>query len=155
MKDRRLYDVWKAMRQRCNNPNHIVAYHYHKRGIRVCKAWDSFAAFEAWATANGYRRGLSIDRINGEKNYTPSNCRWVTRQEQNQNRARRKTSRQKYIGVAPSRHNWRADIEANSKRYFLGVFKTEKQAAIARDVAAIRLHGTYAKLNFPKHKRAA
>lgn len=80
-----LYRVWAGMRFRCRNmedPN------YGGRGIRVCKEWDeSFAVFQAWSLAKGYRFGLSIDRLNVDKGYEPDNCEWVTKAE-NSRRAR-------------------------------------------------------------------
>lgn len=75
----KLYRVWADMKSRCNNPNHNEFHNYGARGIEVCKAWAVFGTFEAWAITNGYTKGLEIDRIDNNLNYTPSNCRWVTR----------------------------------------------------------------------------
>ena len=82
----RLYRIWEAMRQRCNNPNRDNYCYYGGRGIRVCPEWDSFRAFEKWSLAHGYQEDLSIDRINNDDGYSPDNCRWVTMKVQAANK---------------------------------------------------------------------
>ena len=83
----RIYKVWTAMRQRCGDENCSAFKNYGGRGIAVCPEWDKgFEAFRDWALANGYGKGLSIDRINNDGNYEPNNCRWATRKQQNRNR---------------------------------------------------------------------
>ena len=83
----RLYRIWTAMKQRCYNPNHKAWSYYGGRGISVCDEWkNSFSSFMDWSLKNGYAENLSIDRMDGEGNYEPSNCRWVTQSEQNRNR---------------------------------------------------------------------
>lgn len=82
----RLYRIWDGMRQRCNNPNKDKYDAYGGRGIKVCEEWNTnFYIFEKWALANGYRDDLTIDRIDGDKGYSPDNCRWATYQEQRDN----------------------------------------------------------------------
>jgi len=81
----RLYRIWSGMLNRCRNPNNQAFSHYGGRGISVCNVWHSFPAFRDWAEANGYRDDLSIDRINNDGNYEPSNCRWATQKEQGRN----------------------------------------------------------------------
>lgn len=83
----RLYGIWKAMRQRCHDP-HCNRYHiYGGKGITICPEWDDFACFRQWAYENGYDYKLSLDRIDGNGNYEPSNCRWATILEQQNNRS--------------------------------------------------------------------
>lgn len=83
----KLYGVWANMKYRCYNP-HCKAYKdYGGRGISVCPEWLSgFTGFYSWAIGAGYKEGLSIDRINNDGNYEPSNCRWVTMKIQSANR---------------------------------------------------------------------
>lgn len=86
--DKRLYNIWSCMKQRCNNPNHTAAPWYHDKGIRVCPEWnDNYKEFESWALSHGYNPALTIDRIDSDRDYSPNNCQWITLEE-NQRRAK-------------------------------------------------------------------
>lgn len=83
----RLFNIWSGMRERCYRPNGSGYQYYGARGIKICQEWEhDFEAFYEWAMANGYADDLSIDRIDVNGNYEPSNCRWATIAEQNKNR---------------------------------------------------------------------
>jgi len=82
-----LYDTWIKMKDRCNNSNSKNYKYYGERGISVCEEWNmSINTFLNWSIANGWEKGLQIDRIDNNKNYTPDNCRWVTIATNSQNR---------------------------------------------------------------------
>lgn len=83
----KLYNVWKSMKQRCNDKNCNAYLYYGGRGIKVCDEWnESFEAFYEWSIKNGYKEGLSIDRIDVNGNYCPKNCKWSTWEEQANNK---------------------------------------------------------------------
>ena len=83
----RLYRIWATMKQRCQNPHDHAYAQYGGRGITVCNEWSSnYLAFKEWAINNGYMPDLTIDRINNDKGYTPNNCRWATKKEQQHNK---------------------------------------------------------------------
>ena len=86
MRHSRLYHIWNAMIGRCHRKADRAYPSYGGRGIAVCDEWHSFAGFHSWALAAGYEDGLSIDRIDNDLGYSPSNCRWVTRYVQANNK---------------------------------------------------------------------
>lgn len=83
----RLHSIWATMKERCDLKKRRDYKYYGGRGITVCDEWrNDFQAFYDWAMANGYLDDLTIDRIDVNGNYEPSNCRWITIQEQQKNK---------------------------------------------------------------------
>lgn len=88
----RQYQIYKLMKSRCYNKNHMHYNLYGGRGIYICKEWlDDFRNFYNWSINNGYSDELSIDRINNNEHYYPENCRWVNAVTQANNKSTNRT----------------------------------------------------------------
>ena len=86
-KGTQLYTAWRNLKSRTSNPNSPDYKWYGGRGITVCDEWkNDYIAFEKWAVENGFSSGLTIDRIDPDGNYEPSNCRWIPQEKQQRNR---------------------------------------------------------------------
>lgn len=86
MSDTRLFRIWSGIKRRCFTTTDYHYKWYGARGISMCDEWkNSFQTFYNWAISNGYQEDLSIDRVDNNGNYEPSNCRWVTHAEQMRN----------------------------------------------------------------------
>ena len=84
--NKRLRKIWESMRERCYYVKHSHYSAYGGRGIMVCDDWQEYIPFAKWAFRNGYAESLTIDRIDVNGNYEPSNCRWIPMTEQQSNK---------------------------------------------------------------------
>lgn len=133
-----LYSVWRNIKTRCYNPKTHNYENYGGKGITICPEWlNDVSVFYAWCVDNGYKEGLTLDRINSNFGYYPENCRWVTREFQAQNRGKRKNSSGYFLGVSArywgGKEMYISHITHNKKRVYLGSHKTAEQAAKVRD----------------------
>lgn len=80
-----IYNSWRGMRNRCMSLNRADAHCYAAKGVTHCEEWSDPAKFLTWALENGWKEGLTLDRIDGDGIYEPSNCRWVDRKVQARN----------------------------------------------------------------------
>lgn len=107
----RLYRIWIGMKTRCFNVKAGNYKYYGAKGVTICKEWvgdDGFENFKKWSLENGYKDGLTIDRIDNEKEYSPDNCRWVTMKEQARNTSQVKMI--EYNGENKSVPDWAESI---------------------------------------------
>ena len=131
----KLYLYWTNMIRRCNNPKAKTYSYYGGRGITVCSEWLDVSNFinDMYPT---FKEGLSLDRIDSDGNYEPSNCRWVTRTVQGRNtRKIQKNNTSGYRGITflKDRNKWHSQICVNYKRIHLGSFDNPIDAAKAYD----------------------
>lgn len=85
----KIYTVWANMKQRCYNNKNAYYHCYGGKGVKICEEWlKKFENFYDWSINNGYKEGLTIDRINVDGNYEPTNCKWATTKEQSLNTTR-------------------------------------------------------------------
>jgi hypothetical protein len=109
MRDSKLYDAWHQMKQRCSKPTHRDWKHYGGRGISVCQRWQDFTLF---LVDMGERpNGMTLERIDVDGNYEPSNCRWATQKEQTRNT--RRSQFVTYRGITKTISAWAEDLGQN------------------------------------------
>ena len=110
----RLYKEWQDIKARCHNPNNKFYHIYGGKGVRVCDEWkESYESFRDWAIATGYNDNLTIDRIDVDGNYEPTNCRWVDLYVQANNRSN--THYVTYHGETDSLDNMCRKLNVSSK----------------------------------------
>lgn len=131
-----LYKVWIGIKKRCYDKNFKQFKDYGGRGISICDKWlNDPKEFIEWGLANGYRKGLDIDRINNDGEYSPENCRFVTRSINCVNKRKQKNNTSGCVGVRwhKKTKKWRPDVSYNKKRYYLGLYFNINDAVHARN----------------------
>lgn len=133
-KGSRLYRIWAGMKTRCANPRHHETHRYGARGIKVCDEWLEFIPFKDWALSSGYRDDLTIDRINGDSGYHPSNCRWVTMFDQQNNRCN--NHRLTFSGRTETISEWarQSGIPKDTLRYRISKLGWSVELALTKPV---------------------
>jgi hypothetical protein len=129
----RLSGIWGSIKSRTLNPKYKDYKDYGGRGITICEEWLDIHNFYNWAMSNGYSDDLTIDRINNDGNYEPSNCRWATKTMQNRNQRIQKNNTSGYKGVSHHKRDgkYQAQISVNKKSIYLGLYPTAEEGAIA------------------------
>jgi hypothetical protein len=140
------YYSYSKMRERCYNPNHTSYPKYGARGIKVCERWNG--NFRNFLADMGERpEGMTLDRVDGEKDYSPENCRWADKYIQGHNRRINKNNTTGYRGVFLINTKYSARIRFHGELIQIGVFDTALKAAIAYNNKAKELYGDYANSN--------
>lgn len=131
--DTRLYKIWSGMRKRCHNPAASNYHNYGGRGITVCSEWEDFQVFATWALDNDYRDTLTIERKNNNLGYLPSNCCFIPKGEQSNNRRVWGISKYQGVGFDKRWDKWYCYVGNGKTRKKLGAYKTELAAYRARN----------------------
>ena len=132
----RIYGIYHDIKKRCSSINRKDSHCYNLKGIKMCEEWNkSFVSFYEWSINNGYKDSLSIDRINSNGDYSPSNCRWSNKAIQAQNVSKRKDNTSGYKGVSFEKQSnkWVANISVNGIQKKIGRYSTPIEAANAYD----------------------
>ena len=129
-----LYETWNQMRQRCYNQKHKYYLYYGGRGISICEEWLDVKNFIEWAEST-YVEGMSLDRIDNDGNYEPSNCRWADITTQSINKGVRKDNTSGFVGVHLDikTQMWITQISYHNKIHNLGKFVSIEEAVQTRD----------------------
>lgn len=132
----RHYWVWYEMKRRCTKPLHKSYHNYGGRGIRVCDAW--MASFPAFLSDMGMRPSPlhSLERIDNNGGYTPDNCRWATRAEQNMNKRAYKNTPIGHRNIEIDGGSFRVRLRRNGVIVFSRRFKSLTEAIKHRNLEA-------------------
>ncbi len=127
------FRVWQSMLDRCYNSNSSNYKNYGGRGIKVYRKWWKFKNF--YKDMGDKPKSLTLERIDNDGDYRPSNCKWATRQEQSCN------TRAKGYRWNKQRQKWEVQITANYQKIYIGLYNTEEEARKTYLEAKERYHG--------------
>lgn len=141
MRRTREWGIWSGIIKRCENKKDKEYKNYGGRGIKIYEKWrNNFTEFYKDVGPRPSSKH-SIDRIDVNGDYEPSNCRWATPSEQARNRRTPASNISGVKGVREKRNKWTAKIKVNKKEIWLGTFKTSKEAIQARKEAELKYWG--------------
>lgn len=131
-RDHPFYNVWSAMKERCNNPGATSYENYGGRGIGYCPRWAHFINFaeDMWPRTADH---LTLERRNNDENYSPDNCYWADRTAQCLNRREFKNNTSGETGVVLADGRFNARFDHKGERFNLGRFSTVEEAVEYRD----------------------
>ena len=124
---RKSYRSWQMMKNRCNNPNAMDYAYYGGRGIKMDPRWMDYTAFLA-DMGEPTDPGLSLERINGDGDYTPENCRWATKLEQARNR--KYCQKHAYRGVELHTWEWAHKLGIKVGTFHQRLWKHKKNPSV-------------------------
>lgn len=135
LRNTRIASIYNGMIQRCYNKNQKAYKYYGERGVTVCNQWKDekygFINFYIWSVNNGYKDGLTIDRVNINDQYSPENCRWATMKEQANNTRRNHFIEYKGNVYTLSELAQKCNMNVSSLSYRLKRFKNDIDLALS------------------------
>ena len=136
LRNHRMYKTWECMKGRCYNPDFKQYADYGGRGITVCKEWLDITNFVDWVeNKSNWEEGLTLDRIDNDKGYSPDNCTFSTRTIQSINQRQQSNNTSGYVGITWDKHRnkWSARVHINNKGKHIGYYLNKEEAVLARD----------------------
>ena len=132
----RFFNTYTNMLGRCYNKNYKQFNDYGGRGITVCEEWLDVVKFIEWCESTcPNEKGISLDRIDNDKGYSPENCRWVDKSTQAINQRMRRTNTSGFVGITwdKNKGRWSARVQIFKRGKYIGYYLSKEEAVQARD----------------------